>query len=64
MPTPGESRRIQLRAYQIWQQEGWPHGRELEHWRLAEQQIEVEFRVGFPDASADEGAAADRSGAS
>jgi hypothetical protein len=72
MPTPQDSRRIQLRAYQIWEQEGRPHGRELEHWRQAEQQIEVEFRVGFPDATGDEdpdawlsssdsaGAAADR----
>jgi hypothetical protein len=54
MATPQDSQRIQLRAYQIWEQEGWPPGRELEHWRQAEQQIEVEFRVGFPDATADE----------
>jgi hypothetical protein len=74
MTTPREQdlRRIQLRAYQIWEQEGRPEGRQLEHWRQAEQQIEVEFRVGFPDATGDEdpdsylsssdsaGAAADR----
>jgi hypothetical protein len=75
MATPREQdlRRIQLRAFQIWEQEGRPEGRHMEHWRQAEQQIEVEFRVGFPDATGDEdpdsylsssdsaGAAADRS---
>jgi hypothetical protein len=69
-------RRIQQRAYQIWEQEGRPEGRATEHWRQAEQQLEVEFRVGFPDATGDEdpesslsasdseGAAADRRRAS
>jgi hypothetical protein len=76
MPTPADLRRIQQRAYQIWEQEGRPEGRAAEHWRQAEQQLEVEFRVGFPDATGDEdpesalsasdseGAAADRRRAS
>lgn len=54
MPTPQESRRIARRAYYIWEQEGRPPGRDQENWYQAEKQLEVEFRVGFPDASGDE----------
>ena len=54
MATHEDLRRIQQRAYQIWEQEGRPEGRAVEHWRQAEQQLEVEFRVGFPDATGDE----------
>lgn len=72
MSTPQDARLIQQRAYQIWEQQGRPEGRHLEHWRQAEQELQVEFRVGFPDATGDEdpdsylsssdsaGAAADR----
>jgi hypothetical protein len=28
---------IRLIAYQIWEEEGWVNGRELEHWTRAEQ---------------------------
>jgi len=27
------------RAYEIWENEGRPHGRDLEHWLSAEQQV-------------------------
>jgi hypothetical protein len=47
-PSP-DLERIRLRAYHIWEQEGRPHGRDAEHWREAERQLEVEFRIGYPD---------------
>ena len=31
--------RISRRAYQIWEEEGWPQGREAEHWSRAEREI-------------------------
>ena len=31
--------RIRRRAYQIWESEGWPHGRHLIHWLRAESEI-------------------------
>lgn len=34
--------RIALRAYQIWIDEGRPHGRDVEHWLQARREIEVE----------------------
>jgi hypothetical protein len=43
--------RIRVRAYQIWEQEGRPHGRDREHWHEAERQLAVEFRIGYPDGS-------------
>jgi hypothetical protein len=41
MPTNRESR-IRDRARLIWESEGRPTGRELEHWLLAERLIELE----------------------
>jgi Protein of unknown function (DUF2934) len=32
-------REIEVRAYLIWEREGHPIGRELEHWKLAEAEI-------------------------
>jgi hypothetical protein len=32
-------RRIRVRAYEIWDAEGRPHGRHEQHWREAEQEI-------------------------
>jgi len=32
-------KRIELRAYLIWESEGRPHGREKEHWHRAEAEI-------------------------
>ena len=33
-------RRVQDRAYEIWEQEGRPSGREQEHWERAERETE------------------------
>jgi hypothetical protein len=33
--------RILERAHQIWEEEGRPHGRDQEHWRQAEQEINL-----------------------
>jgi hypothetical protein len=30
---------IRLKAYEIWQREGFPEGREREHWELAELEL-------------------------
>jgi hypothetical protein len=32
-------REIEVRAYLIWEREGRPHGRQHEHWQLAEAEI-------------------------
>jgi hypothetical protein len=34
--------RIRLRAYAIWEREGCPDGRHMEHWFLAKREIEQE----------------------
>jgi hypothetical protein len=39
---PEKERRIRERAYDIWQREGRPHGRDAEHWRRAAAEIEAE----------------------
>jgi hypothetical protein len=36
--TDDRNRRVQDRAYALWEQEGRPHGRHEEHWRQAEQE--------------------------
>lgn len=35
----GLEARIRRRAYQIWEEQGWPHGRAEEHWLQAEREI-------------------------
>lgn len=47
--TPPDLERIRVRAYQIWEEQGRPEGRDHEHWQQAERQLQVEFRIGFPD---------------
>jgi hypothetical protein len=37
--VPDEEDKIQRRAYAIWEDEGRPEGRHLEHWRQAVQEI-------------------------
>lgn len=32
---------VAMRAYQIWQSEGCPHGRDLDHWLQAEAELAV-----------------------
>ncbi len=41
--------RIRERAYQIWEREGKPHGREAEHWRQAASEIEAEAEASAGD---------------
>jgi hypothetical protein len=41
VPQPDENR-IRERAYQIWQQEGCPDGRDDVHWRMAIEQLASE----------------------
>jgi hypothetical protein len=31
---------IEVRAYEIWEQEGRPHGRDVEHWMKAAEELE------------------------
>ena len=40
--TDGDDLRIQRRAYEIWEQEGRPEGRALDHWTQAEQEIRAD----------------------
>lgn len=42
--------RIAVRAYQIWVEEGRPHGRDLEHWLQARREIEVEASPAHDEA--------------
>jgi hypothetical protein len=37
--------RVQQRAYEIWEREGRPHGRDDEHWQRAEREIRDEVQV-------------------
>ena len=39
--------RIRKRAYEIWEQEGSPHGREAEHWRQAADEVAAQQTTGF-----------------
>lgn len=41
-PNPDRERRIRQRAYALWEDEGYPEGRELDHWERAEREIEAE----------------------
>jgi hypothetical protein len=38
--------RIRERAYQIWEREGKPHGRDAEHWQQAASEIDAEVAAG------------------
>lgn len=42
MTTPGQQQQIQELAYQLWEQEGRPEGRDREHWEQARRQLEGE----------------------
>ena len=64
-PGPGGSNqagdreeRIRRRAYELWEAEGWPHGREQDHWAQAEREL---MGMGG-DRVTDVGADQDRSG--
>ena len=49
LPTKDETEktftdRVFLRAYELWQREGSPHGRDVDHWVQAEREIAEEQR--------------------
>lgn len=52
MATIDEEDRIRARAYAIWEEEGWPDGRHLEHWERACREIERENREAGADGDA------------
>jgi hypothetical protein len=52
--TCDESQRLKVLAYRFWEQEGRPEGRAEEHWKQAQRQLELEFRIGCPDEPAPE----------
>lgn len=43
---------IQKRSYNIWEREGRPHGRDHEHWKLAESELLVELERLHQEAKA------------
>lgn len=43
--------RIRERAYQIWEREGRPDGKHLEHWRRAEQEVKSQAERGVLERS-------------
>lgn len=47
--------RIRERAYQIWQQEGCPEGRDHIHWQMAVEQIAAEENEPPPAAAGERG---------
>ena len=42
MMNMADRRRVEERAYAIWNAEGQPHGRHEEHWHLAEREVAAE----------------------
>jgi DUF2934 family protein len=42
-------KRIERRAYAVWQAEGQPHGRHEQHWHLAARQVEAEENSQVPE---------------
>jgi hypothetical protein len=53
MPDKEEKeQRVRERAYQIWLDEGQPAGRDREHWRKAEAEVNAE--TGAPDNASDQ----------
>ncbi len=43
-----DERRIQLRAYLMWEMEGRPDGRADEYWHRARERIEAETQSAYP----------------
>jgi hypothetical protein len=52
MTAPGEEQRLQLLAYQLWEQEGRPEGRHLEHWHEAKRRLHAETQEATPPEAA------------
>jgi Protein of unknown function (DUF2934) len=42
-------KRIERRAYAVWEEEGQPHGKNEAHWHLAARQIEAEENGHIPE---------------
>jgi hypothetical protein len=42
-------KRIERRAYAVWEAEGQPHGKHEEHWQLAAREIEAEEGSSIPE---------------
>lgn len=40
---------VRLRSYQIWEREGRPNGRALEHWLVARMELEAESHDRYVD---------------
>lgn len=54
MNTSPETQQVQMLAYQLWEAEGRPAGREMAHWIEAERRLALEFRPGGPPEQARE----------
>ena len=46
--SPDKEALIRKRAYEIWEREGWPHGRDREHWDQAAREIAAEGAPAAP----------------
>ena len=44
--------RVRQRAYELWEREGRPHGRDGEHWKMAEKEIGVAAAAASPTVTA------------
>lgn len=56
----GDDARIRSRAYELWEEEGRPHGRDREHWSQAESEMGLARKKGVAQPSGtDKGEAAD-----
>ncbi|MBB5574243.1 DUF2934 domain-containing protein [Rhizobium paranaense] len=53
-PTRDLEKEIRERAYSIWENEGRPEGRHLEHWERAEKQINGEFHLDKTEIEGDD----------
>ncbi len=52
MPPVADEEQIRQRAYQIWEREGRPHGREREHWATAKLELAREAQPAATKAPA------------
>jgi hypothetical protein len=59
---PDRENRIKRRAHEIWEREGRPHGRDAEHWRQAEREIDAAASAVATEAAAVPGKAPPRTG--
>jgi hypothetical protein len=59
MKTESFEDRIRHRAYQIWEEDGRPQGREHEHWERAVSEIEAEDNAAQAQSKADDPAELD-----